>query len=280
MKRGGLARGQGPDEATTCKSARPRSTSLDPGAAACRARRVRHEGVAVRVASRAARCDPDADPSWRDVTRSRSRSRRRLRLQANKLIGDPKALNFTTADPAVSAVFVVDDGASLTNNTGATDPMIMVGTTPTEFYLVFNQEGTAEIKSARSGRAIAAGAILNVDVLTGGLSLDGLLQSSGWIGSDTAATVNWIHDGTMGFPPDFWPPGTFNPTNVGTNVNQPTGIVGGAGPLVNRPVFQGGGSPSIGCMYFATDYTVIAPNGSPIWFDGSNWRDTAGTVVP
>jgi hypothetical protein len=204
-----------------------------------------------------------------------------LRLQANKLTGDPKALDFTTADPAISAVFVVDDGASLTNNTGATDPMILVGTTPTEFYLVFNQEGTAEAKGgAVPAVNTVAGAILNVNVLSGGLSLDGLLQSSNWIGSDVGSTVNWIHDGTMGFPPDFWPPGTFNPANLGTNVNQPTGCVGGTGPLVNRPVFQGGGNPSMGCMYFATDYAVIAANGSPIWWDGTNWRDAAGTIVP
>jgi hypothetical protein len=204
-----------------------------------------------------------------------------VRLQSSKQAGDPPALDFTTADPAVSVVFVVDDGATLTNLSNAQVAMITVPGTGQEYYVVFNQEGTAESKAGGVPVVNAlAGGILNVNVLSGGLSIDEI-QPANWIGSAAGSTVNWIHDGTMAFPPDFWTqPAGYFPANLGTNFNQPTGCVGGMGPLTKRPVFQGGGNPSMGCTYFATDYAVIAPNGSPIWWDGTNWRDTAGTIVP
>ena len=111
-----------------------------------------------------------------------------------------------------------------------------------------------------------------------GLSLDGLQPD--WLASEAGSTVNWVHDGTMAFPEDFWM-GHF-PANLGTNVNQPTGCVGGMGPTAKRPVFQGGGVPGFGCMYFDTDLSGPDAPGQPIWYNGngtSGWVDATGTAV-
>jgi hypothetical protein len=196
-----------------------------------------------------------------------------LRLQASKQAGDPQALTFSTADPSVAVVFLVDDGAELKNLGSATDAVLTVPGTGQEYYVVFNQMGTAQADGGFPAVIALAGAILNVNVLSGGLSLD-TVQPPNWIGSDPAATVNWIHDGTMAFPPGFWT--GYHPNNAGTNVNQPTGTGGGMGPTAFRPVFQSGGPPSMGCMYFDTD--LAAGAGMPVWYNGAApWVDATGT---
>jgi len=195
-----------------------------------------------------------------------------LRLQASKQAGDPQALTFTTADPSISVVFVVDDGAELKNLGSATDAVLTVPGTGQEYYVVFNQMGTAQADGGYPTVVALAGAVLNVNVLSGGLSLD-TFQPPNWIGSDPAANVRWIHDGTMAFPLGFWT--GYHPNNAGTNVNQPTGIGGGMGPQAYRPTFQGGGGPSVGCMYFDTD--EVPP--VPIWWDSTQWVDSAGLPV-
>jgi len=207
-----------------------------------------------------------------------------MRLQASKLAGDPPALTFQSDTPGGTCTFVVDQGAELHSLGISTDVMLTVpptGTMP-EFYLVFNELGTCQADGPYPVVGAGPGSILNVVALSGGLSLD-TVQPPNWLGGDASAVVNWIHDGTMAFPPvGFWDnsgAGYF-PNLLSTLVNQPTGCVGGTGPLANRPTFQLGGPPSLGCMYFATDYAVIAPSGSPIFWDGANWRDTAGTIVP
>lgn len=206
-----------------------------------------------------------------------------IRLQTNKqsiagggAVDDPPALTFTPT-PGAAVTFAVSRGAEIKNLSSATAPMLLVPATGDEFYLAFSELGTASLEGPYPTVVAPAGALLRVVALSGGLSLD-TYQTAGWIGSDPAATVSWVHDGSMAFPPSFWT--GYHPFNAGTNVNQPTGQGGGMGPLAYRPIFQDGGPPSVGCMYLATDYAVIAPNGSPIWWDGTDWRDAAGTIVP
>jgi hypothetical protein len=204
-----------------------------------------------------------------------------LRLQSSKNPGSPPTLTFASETPGASMSFIVEDGAELRNEGGA-DVMLLIPPTSvmTEFYLIFNQLGTA-YAPAGGFPAVGAGpnSILNVVALSGGLSLD-TIQPQNWIGSDPSAVVNWIHDGTMAMPPGFWT--TYHTNNAGTQVNQPTGLVGGSGPGTGapptfRPVFQGGGPPSIGCMFLDTSLGVNA--GIPIWYTGvgaTGWVDATG----
>lgn len=210
-----------------------------------------------------------------------------VRLQANKFVGDPPGLTFTTPDPGIAPNFVVDDGAEIKNLANATAPLLDVTNATNEFYLVFNQLGNADVEPGGFPTVFAeAGSILNIVVLSGGLSLD-TIQRRGWIGSAIGAVENWIHDGTMAFPftpPDFWDNSGagYHPQNLGTLVNQPTGCVGGMGPTANRPVFQGGGNPGFGCMYFDTTLAGGNPPGKPIWFNGNGvtgWVDATGAAV-
>jgi len=210
-----------------------------------------------------------------------SRIKGGLRLQASKQAGDPPALSFT---PGATRTFVVEDGAELKNLGSATDIVLLVPDTATipEFYLVFNQLGTAQADGGYPVVYAGPGSALRIVALSGGLSVD-TIQPPNWVGGDATAAVSWVHDGTMAIPnPSFWDnTGTgYFPALLSTLTNEPTGLVGAAGPLANRPIFQGGGLPSLGCQYFASDYAVIAPLGSYIAWDGANWRDTAGTIVP
>ena len=216
-----------------------------------------------------------------------------LRLQSSKVAGAPAALTFASETPLASMNFVVEDGAELRNEGGA-DVMILVPPTSvmTEFYLIFNQLGTAFASGAFPAVGAGPNSILNVTVLSGGLSLD-TIQPRNWIGSDPSAVVNWIHDGTMAFPSpvtdgQFWDNtgAGYHPNNLGQQVNQPTGCVGGMGPTANRPRFQGNTQPGFGCMYF--DTTLSGPDvpGKPIWYNGNStivlspgWVDATGTAV-
>jgi len=211
-----------------------------------------------------------------------------LRLQASKLPGAPPAFTFASETPGAAMTFTVEDGAELRNEGGA-DVMILVPPTTemAEFYLVFNQLGTAFASGDYPVVGAGPQSILNVTVLSGGLSLD-TIQPRNWLGGAPDAVVNWIHDGTMAFPqdPSFWS-NTGNPANYFPNLlstinNQPTGCVGGTGPSANRPKFQDGGNPGFGCMYFDTDLLGGSNTGIPIWFTGalgSGWVDATGTVV-
>ena len=221
-----------------------------------------------------------------------------LRLQASKVDGAPPAFTFESETPGASMSFRVEDGAELRNEGGA-DVMIRVPPTTvmTEFYLIFNQLGTAFASGAFPVVGAPAGSVLNIVVLSGGLSLD-TIQPRNWIGSeaagiDPAAIVNWIHDGTMAFPspvtdPPFWDNtgAGYHPNNLGQQVNQPTGCVGGMGPTANRPRFQGNSQPGFGCMYFDTDLSGPDAPGKPIWYNGNatipltpGWVDATGTAV-
>ena len=200
-----------------------------------------------------------------------------VRLQANKQLGDPPGIVPVPVTPDVASVFAVERGASLTNLANATDAIITT-VTQTESYIVFSELGTAESKPGGAPVVnIVSQSLLHVVAIAGGLSID-TFQPPGWIGGAADAELEWDHDGSMAMSINFWTQNA--PALASIQINAPYGQCGGSGPLAFRPTFQGGGTPSVGCMYLATDYVVIAPNGSPIWWDGANWRDAAGTIVP
>jgi hypothetical protein len=190
-----------------------------------------------------------------------------VRLQHSKQAGDPPALTFSPITPGVAPVFTVRDGAELKSLSNATDMMFTLGAG--EFYLVFKDLGTAQADGPYPVVAAGPGALLKIVVLTGGLSLD-TVQPPNWIGSDAAALVGWMHDGSMTFPQGFWT--VYHPNNSGTNFNMALGQGGGMGPTAYRPVDQATApNPSVGCMYFDTDV------GTPVWWSGSAWVDATGT---
>lgn len=193
------------------------------------------------------------------------------RLQHSKQTGDPPALTFSPLAPGVAPVFVVRDGAELKSLSNATDMMFV--TPPGEFYLVFKDLGTAKADGPYPVVAAGPGSQLKVVALTGGLSID-TVQPANWIGSDPAAFVGWVHDGSMAFPANFWT--GYHPNNAGTNFNMPLGQCGGMGPTAFRPVDQAAApNPSVGCMYLDTD--LAAGAGKPVWWNGSGWVDATGT---
>jgi hypothetical protein len=195
-----------------------------------------------------------------------------LRLQANKMVGDPEGLTFPPI-PGGSWTFTITKGAEMKNLSVATAPLLLTPVT-NEFYLACAELGNVDVEAGGFPTVQApAGALLNIVALSGGISLD-TIQRPGWLGSDAAATVNWIHDGTMGFPPNLLT--TYHPANFGTQNNLPTGQGGGAGPTAKRPQYQGEpfGNPSEGCLYLDTDL------GKPIfWSSTLGWIDATGTAV-
>jgi hypothetical protein len=178
-----------------------------------------------------------------------------MRLQHNHQIADGvgSPLTFPTG---ITPVYVVSDGAAMTGLANAELPMIEVTTDNPEMYLVFKDTGTAHYDGSGGSPPSATvyvdtGAILQIIVLSGGLGIDEL-QQPGWIGSSNdGGIVTWIHDGSMNFPENFWT--GYHPNNTGQNYNFPLGQNGGMGPFAYRPLYQGGGPPSVGCIYYNTD---------------------------
>jgi len=199
-----------------------------------------------------------------------------VRLQASKQAGDPPALTFEASTPGQTCVFVVDQGAELHNLSNAQEPMILVppSTVMPEFYLAFNELGTAQADGGGVAVVKAGpGSIVKIVVLSGGLSLD-TIQPAGWFDSDATALVGWMHDGSMAFPSNFWTPVY---QGAGTSFNMALGQCGGMGPNAFRPVDQNtGGNISIGCMYFATDQPGGLGQGIPIWWSAGGWVDATG----
>lgn len=197
-----------------------------------------------------------------------------IRLQANKQTGDPPGIVPVPIVPDVASVFVVERGASITNLSNATEPMIST-VTGTESYIVFNELGTAESKSGGAPVVgLVSQSLLHVVALSGGLSLD-TFQPPGWIGGPADSQLEWMHDGSMAMAANFW---TQNVALLSVQLNTPVGNVGGSGPTAFRPTFQGGGQPSVGCMYLDTD--LAPPNGKPIWWSAAGlWIDATGVAA-
>jgi hypothetical protein len=202
-----------------------------------------------------------------------------VRLQGSKQTGNPPALVFESDTPGKTCVFVVEQGASLTNLDNAQEPLILVPpqTIMPEFYLVFNELGTAESKGGGAA-VVKAGvnSITKIVVLSGGLSLDEF-QQPGWFDSDGSALIGWMHDGSMAFPQTFWTPSY---QGAGTAFNMALGQCGGMGPTTQRPVDQlTNPTPSTGCMYLDTDLAGGLGQGVPIWWTGSAWIRADGSAA-
>lgn len=197
-------------------------------------------------------------------------------LQHNHVIGDGAVLAFS---PGITPVFKVEKGAAIKGLPNAEIPMIAVTNANPEFYLVFNELGTAHYLPGTISPStvdVGFGGILAIIVATGGLGVDAP-QDSSWISSDVSSTIRWVHDGTMSFgqgafPYSFW---SQHPFVLGLQLNEPLGLVGGAGPSQFLPVYQGGGDPSIGCQYFNTDMDDW------IWWTGTylGWITVGGPLV-
>lgn len=101
------------------------------------------------------------------------------------------------------------------------------------------------------------------------LEYGAIIDSTAIIGPLTS-TIVIQHDGET----KFSTVGISFPGFSGTLLNQPLGIVGGAGTTSFRP-FTGDPSnlPSIGCAYFDTDL------GYEIYWNGTDWVDSTGTPV-
>jgi hypothetical protein len=196
-----------------------------------------------------------------------------IRLQANKQTGDPAGIVPVPVTPGVASVFAVERGASLTNLSNAQEPIIST-VTGTESYISFTELGTVESKSGGAEVVrLVSQSLLHVVALAGGLSLD-TFQSPGWIAGPADSQLEWMHDGSMAMAANFW---TQNANLLSVQLNTPVGNVGGSGPTSKRPVFQGGGPPSVGCMYL--DTSLGANGGLPIWWTGTNWVDATGAPV-
>lgn len=83
------------------------------------------------------------------------------------------------------------------------------------------------------------------------------------ISGPVGATVVLEHDGSIPFP--FPTQSLF----LGTLLNSPQGVDGGAGPTSFRPV-PATGPVSVGCEYFDTDI------GIPVYWTGAIWVDSTG----
>jgi len=195
------------------------------------------------------------------------------------LSGNPQtepSLVFETRAADDPPVLVIEQNAAIKNN-GAV-PLISHVLGGEQFFLIFDRYAGVENSSAPiidvTGGAGAGTLILSC---TAGPDFeDGGFPANSFVSSDNSAVLAWNHDGTLRFNTAGAPTGS-DGLFFG-EINLPLGVAGGAGPLSFRP-----GSfvpPTPGCEYFACDYAVIAPAGSPIWWDGADWRDAAGTVVP
>lgn len=155
---------------------------------------------------------------------------------------------------ATNQTFYVRQFATIQNNLGVT-PAILASTA---FLLVISNH--AHILGTN---VIVANADVHVQVTEFG---SGVITDD-YITSAIAARVVYVHDGSLPTP---------LPTSTGcTIVNSPLGVVGGSGPSTFRPVSRGLDEfgLDVGCLYFDT---TLAPT-IPIWWDGAQWIDAAGT---
>jgi hypothetical protein len=106
---------------------------------------------------------------------------------------------------------------------------------------------------------------VKVDDITWDCTITGAAFDNGALGVNSPRVVGQL--------PDLYT-GSGNTANkwrwMGTGVRVPnTNTIGtGTGATASRPASQ-----AAGCMWFDTTLN------KPIWFDGTNWRDAAGTIV-
>lgn len=101
-----------------------------------------------------------------------------------------------------------------------------------------------------------------------GNATNGAYLSDNLISGPLGSIALLEHDGSINFPL------VSQSLFMGSWINAPFGVAGGAGPTSFRPDSSGMVLPlSVGCMYFDTDL------GYPIWWDGTAWVDSSGTPV-
>jgi len=195
------------------------------------------------------------------------------------LSGNPQtepSLVFETRAADDPPVLVIEQNAAIKNN--GIVPLISHVLGGGQFFLIFDRYSGVENSSAPIIDVTGgAGGQLILSCTTGPDFEDGGFPASVFTSSDNSGILVWNHDGTLRF--NTGGPPTGSDGSFLAEINLPLGVAGGAGPLLTfRP--GPGGPPTPGCEYFACDYIAIAPNGSPIWWDGLVWRDAAGTPVP
>lgn len=186
-------------------------------------------------------------------------------ISVNRLICNAEISSYNNTGDAISCVsndlcvFVAQEGCVIGNfgnspiftvRTGSFDVLALMGgrTAPGA-----GNAAILHIPSGQTGLVYATnGAYLSDNLISGPLGSIALLE----------------HDGSINFPL------VSQSLFMGSWINAPFGVAGGAGPTSFRPDSSGMVLPlSVGCMYFDTDL------GYPIWWDGTAWVDSSGTPV-
>lgn len=143
-------------------------------------------------------------------------------------------------------------------------PAFDVATTSLVFAFLYQPKGflptsTAPIASVAPGRFAA------LFYSFGGSISTSFGPPNAFVAPLPGALCFVVHDGTL---PGVWP---FFTGFTGLLINNPAGMLGGAGPSANRPQPLISIVP-VGCMYFDTD---LAPPRAIFW-DGAQWVDALG----
>lgn len=154
-------------------------------------------------------------------------------------------------------------------------------------YLITSTDANAIVSTATSPNGFLS--LTNVNFQQSNLSYKGIMKTGncGWqlnlcnydptLNIFTGSRVSYLSrtvDILAGFTPTNYNPGDIDVIAHLIAIDNKFGQmqIVSSGPVANKP----GGVP-VGFVYFATDLNT---NGSPIWYNGSNYVDASGNIVP